>query len=161
MSDYFWKSPPMYNHPALTEQMIVDAEAVLGVKLPKTYLDLLKSHNGGYIHYNAFSTPDLPPTIYDGNGYIPVTSLNGIGVGNSLDILETPYFLKEWEMPAGLVLLDGDGHTWIALDYRQVEPQGEPSIVWIDNELDEEIQVAPNFEAFLKGLLELNKDKLD
>ena len=55
-------------------------------------------------------------------------------------------------MPDGLVLLTGDGHWWIALDYRESGPQGPPSVAWYDNEVGEDIQLAPNFETFVTGL---------
>ena len=57
-------------------------------------------------------------------------------------------------MPKGIVLLSGDEHTWVALDYRSCGPTGEPSITWFDNEMEEEVALAPNFQAFLDGLVD-------
>ena len=56
-------------------------------------------------------------------------------------------------MPKGIVLLCGDGHTWVALDYRACGPTGEPPVTWFDNEMEEEILLAPNFQTFLDGLV--------
>jgi hypothetical protein len=60
--------------------------------------------------------------------------------------------LREWGMPEGFVLLTGDGHWWIALDYRRSGPDGPPSVVWYDNEMDEDVQLAADFETFVHGL---------
>jgi hypothetical protein len=75
----------------------------------------------------------------------------GIGPGTQT-ILASPYLTDEWEMPAEPVLLSGDGHWWIALDYRIRGRDGEPSVVWYDNELGEDVQVAATFRAFAEGL---------
>ena len=48
------------------------------------------------------------------------------------------------------MLLSGDGHYWVALDYR--EGRAEPAVVWFDNEVDEDIQLAPDFLTFVEGL---------
>ena len=41
--------------------------------------------------------------------------------------------LDEWKIPPGLVLLSGEGHFWIALDYRGRAPEDEPSVVWLQS----------------------------
>ncbi|MFI6483319.1 hypothetical protein ACIBH1_35690 [Nonomuraea sp. NPDC050663] len=51
-------------------------------------------------------------------------------------------------MPSPSVLLAGDGHTWVALDYRE----GEPCVTWFDVELETELVLAPDFRTFLAGL---------
>lgn len=43
----FWGSNH-YSHPPLTGEMVVEAERVLGVKLPSGLIALLKIQNGGY-----------------------------------------------------------------------------------------------------------------
>jgi hypothetical protein len=48
------------------------------------------------------------------------------------------------------VLLSGDGHYWITLDYRNGP---HPSIAWIDVECGEDVQIAESFPAFLLGLV--------
>ena len=75
------------------------------------------------------------------------------GIGEDDEgILLTPYLLNEWGMPDGLVLLTGDGHCWIALDHRESGPTDEPSVLWYDNEVGEDIQLARDFTTFVQGL---------
>src|SRR5262249_5489172 len=38
-------------------------------------------------------------------------------------------------------------HFWVGLDYRNREPNSEPSVVWIDNEIGDELGLAPNFRT--------------
>jgi hypothetical protein len=75
----------------------------------------------------------------------------GIGV-NDEGILQTPDMLREWGMRDRLILLMGDGHWWIALDYRATGSAGPPSVVWYDNEVGEDIQLATDFKSFVEGL---------
>jgi hypothetical protein len=55
-------------------------------------------------------------------------------------------------MPERLVLLSGEGHWWIALDYRRGDETAEPSVSWIDNEVGEQIELAPDFASFVRRL---------
>ena len=67
-----------------------------------------------------------------------------------MNLVRTPEMTAEWGLPPKQVLLSGDGHYWITLDYRN---GGEPSVAWIDVECGEDMQVAPSFSAFLSGLV--------
>jgi len=55
--------------------------------------------------------------------------------------------IEEWNLPKDLVLLDGDGHTWIALDYS--DRKVEPSVVLLESESNTCITLAKNFEDFI------------
>lgn len=146
----FWDNN-YYNHPELTDALIQNAEKELKVKLPSSFIDLLKIMNGGYTI--GFLFPIKTETAWAGN-YIPLPSLNGIVVDTdietTLNILDTPYMTKEWGLPEKQVLLSGDGHCWITLDYRNIDT---PTIRWIDVDAQEDVHVANSFEDFLKGLL--------
>ncbi|MEC3973989.1 hypothetical protein [Amycolatopsis sp. H20-H5] len=55
-------------------------------------------------------------------------------------------------MPSPILLLSGDGHTWIGLDYRVRGRQCEPSVTWFDADDESELALAADFESFLDGL---------
>lgn len=151
MREHLWRTPPgAAMRPPVTDDAVRDAQRRLGVKLLTSYVELLKVRNGGYLRYD--SHPAAVPTSW-ATDHVGVEHIMGIGPGPAGNILDTPWLVEEWGMPEGLVLLSGDGHTWIALDYRSCGPSGEPSVVWIDNELDEEVRLAPDFQTFLDGLV--------
>lgn len=147
----FWDPRiPHEVQPPLTDDLVVHAEQTLGVRLPAAYLALLRIQNGGYTT-DAFQAHPAPEPTSWAADHVPFDSMFGIGEINE-GILQTPDLLREWGMPDGLILLTGDGHWWIALDYRTTGPAGPPSVVWYDNEVGEDIQLAADFGSFVEGL---------
>lgn len=131
----------------LTDDMVTNAEKKLGVKLPNSYIELCKIQNGGYITYNAF--PTSVPTGW-ADDHVSVEYINGI---DDEGILSSSYYIEEWELPKDILLICGDGHSWIAMDYRHTKE--EPPIIFVDLEWGEDIfilKLAPNFKTFLDGL---------
>lgn len=138
--DSIWEEEDeYYTLPALTEKMVTEAEKKLGITLPESYITILKEQNGGRIIFDAFSISE-DESIY-------VDHILGIGEEG---ILQTEYLIKEWGLPDGIVLLSGDGHSWVAFDYREVKV--DPAIIYIDIELERMIEIAPDFASFISGL---------
>lgn len=50
------------------------------------------------------------------------------------------------------MLLSGDGHYWIGLDYRTCGNDGEPSVTWFDTDFGTELLLAGDFRSFVEGL---------
>ena len=146
----FWDSN-YYHHPPLTDEMITKAEEMLDVKFPSLFIDLLKIQNGGYTQ--GFAFPMDEPTTWAKN-HVPLSELFGIVTDQSIEtaqnVLDSKYMAEEWGLPEKQVLITGDGHWWITLDYRKGEV---PSVRWIDVECNEDIHVADNFESFINGLV--------
>jgi len=144
-----------YKHPALTNDMIIFAEKLLDVKLPSTLIELLRIQNGGYT--KGFGFPMSHKTTWS-NNHVPLESLSGIVtdtlIKSSQNLLDTPYMTKEWGIPEKQVLLTGDGHWWITLDYRNDQVHG---IRWIDVDSNEDIHVAESLEFFINGLRPLSE----
>jgi hypothetical protein len=145
----FWDST-YYIHPNLTDEMVRIAESTLDVKLPEEYIDLLRVQNGGYT--KGFGYPMTQRTSWSDN-HVPLSELAGIVTDPNIEtvqnILMSGYMTEEWGLPPRQVLLCGDGHWWITLDYRKGDI---PTISWIDTECGEDILVAPNFTGFIEGL---------
>ncbi|MFF4811214.1 SMI1/KNR4 family protein [Micromonospora chersina] len=151
----FWSDSPHGRQPPLTHQAVRDAEGTLGVKLPAALLDLLWIQNGGVVADEWSAYPTTEPTSW-ADDHLPFESVMGIGPTEAkLSLLDTPYLVREWDLPAHIVLLAGDGHTWIALDYRTSGPQGEPSVTWFDADMQTELSLAPNFRSFVEGLMRI------
>ncbi|MGK5557341.1 SMI1/KNR4 family protein [Actinomadura kijaniata] len=148
----FWEAGEHGVQPPLTGEMVAEAERTLGVALPRLLLDLLWVRNGGNVAdaWDAFPTERATSWSED---HVPFTHVMGIGRDERfLSLLDSPYLLKEWGLPEPVVLLSGDGHYWIGLDYRASGRGGEPSVTWFDAELGEELALAEDFHAFLTGL---------
>lgn len=71
-------------------------------------------------------------------------------MGKEKGILESEYLIKEWDLPENVVLISGDGHSWIALDYSIRKT--EPPVILIDVDEEQTLELAPNFDSFLNGL---------
>lgn len=146
----FWDEN-YYNHPPLTDAMIAEAERKLGVRLPAELIALLRVQNGGYT--KGFAFPMSRKTSY-ADDHIVLEDLGGIVTDpnheTAHNILDTEYMTNEWGLPPKQVLLSGDGHSWISLDYRE---GSEPAVAWIDVESDEDVRVAGSLREFLDGLV--------
>ncbi|MBS1523167.1 MAG: SMI1/KNR4 family protein [Bacteroidetes bacterium] len=146
----FWGNN-YYKHPPLTDEMIQFVEESLDVKLPESLIALLKMQNGGYTRRFVF--PMTKRTSWSAN-HVPFDSLSGIVTDPSIrtaqNILDTEYMTNEWNLPERQVLLAGDGHWWITLDYRN---GANPTVHWIDVECEEDIELAESFDDFFNKLV--------
>jgi hypothetical protein len=139
------KDDEYYKLEPLTDDMVKNAEEKLKLKLPQSYINILKEQNGGYIKFDSY--PTEVPTSWSDN-HINVDHILGIGEENG--ILESEYLIEEWGLPNNIVLISGSGHSWIALDYRNTRV--EPPIIYLDVESEQIIELAPDFDSFLNGL---------
>lgn len=149
----FWKPHSSYGvHQPLTDEAVRKAERLLGVTLPISLLDLLRGQNGGESAADWDAFPTDQPTSWS-TDHIPFDHLMGIGEDErTVSLLDSPYLIKEWGLPGPAVLLSGDGHYWIALDYRASGRHGEPSVTWFDADRSEELAHATDFRSFVEGL---------
>ena len=137
----------------VTEQEVKEAEKSLGVTLPDTYVELCNHQNGGYLIYNAFPTSVENSWADD---HIDGSRLYGICKEG---ILLTDYLLDEWDLPKGLVLIAGEGHSWTALDYRQKKEN--PPVIYLEEGAEmewREIPLADSFEKYISKLYNHDED---
>ncbi|MFJ2751182.1 SMI1/KNR4 family protein [Streptomyces sp. NPDC087297] len=148
----FWGEGLYGVQPPLTDQAVQDAEVQLGVRLPSSLLELLRGQNGGVVAARWDAFPTDTPTSWS-EDHVPLDMIMGIGRHDGQSsLLDTGYLVEEWGLPSPLVLLSGDGHCWIALDYRVCGRQGEPSVTWFDTDMNSELALAAHFRAFVEGL---------
>lgn len=139
--------------PPLTGEMVTAAEADLGVRLPAALIRLLRQRNGGIVA-DAWDACPAAPNSWAAD-HVPFDHLHGIappGRELSMALQDTGYLVREWGLPSPVVLLSGDGHTWVALDYRDCGPDGDPPVVYLDADLGQELRVAPGFRTFVESL---------
>ena len=146
-SDYAKKA---YIGKAPTDEEISEIEKELGYKLPQSYIELIKKHNGGIPVLRVFLTDDYE---------INITGIFGIDRTKCHSLcgeLGSAFMISEWGYPnIGIAVADtiSGGHDMIFLDYRECGKDGEPKVVVVDQESDYHIGVlADTFEDFIKGL---------
>ncbi|WP_217701015.1 SMI1/KNR4 family protein [Hymenobacter sp. CRA2] len=153
-SDYARKA---YVEAPPTPELIRSVEAELGYKLPAFYLWLMQSQNGGIPRNTCF--PTAQPTSW-ADDHVAITGIAGIGRSKSYSLcgeLGSQFMLDEWGYPPiGVCVCDcpSAGHDMIMLDYSACGPEGEPTVVHVDQESDYKITfLAPDFETFVRGLV--------
>lgn len=134
------KKDEVYTFPSFTDKELEETEKAIGWKLPKSYIELLKLQNGGMINYNEFEESWLS-VIY--------------GISSNCNGLTDMYdnWINEWKYPnIGIPFgeTQSAGHDMYFMDFGTVDKNGEPRIVLIDNESDNDVTVvANNFDEFL------------
>ena len=140
--------------PEVSDELVRDAERQLRVRLPVDLVSLLRIQNGGYVRDEFSVYPTSRATSW-ADDHVVVNEIAGIG-SEGLSLLESPALNAEWEQPDELVLLSGDGHWWIALDYRERGREAEPPVVFYENGSDgapDDLRLADSFREFVCGLV--------
>ncbi|MER7758132.1 SMI1/KNR4 family protein [Streptomyces sp. NPDC097619] len=148
----FWGTGLYGKQDPLTDEAVLEAERELGVRLPGSLVELLRVRNGGEVadRWNAFPT-EVPNSWSE--DHVPLDDLMGIGrAEGGASVLDSARLVREWRLPRQLVLLSGDGHWWIALDYRACGEGDEPSVTWFDTETVSEVPLARDFRSFVESL---------
>lgn len=136
--------------------MLKSVEDELGYKLPASYVELMRSQNGGCPVNTCYRTAERTSWAED---HIAITNFKGIGrdkIWSLCGELGSRQSIEEWEYPA-IGIYFGDcpsaGHDMLCLDYSECGPTGEPRVIHVDQECDYRITaVAESFEAFVRGL---------
>lgn len=135
-----------YTFGELTDDLVSRAEETMGYKLPESYKELLRFKNGGVIN-DALDESWL-------------TAIYGISADpDEFNGLENMFdnWKNEWEYPdIGIPFGEtpSAGHDMFYMDFRVTDENGEPRILRIDNEMDNEIFiVADNLPEFIKMIL--------
>jgi hypothetical protein len=141
-----------------TDELITSIEKEIGgYKLPESYIELMKMHNGGIPAYTCFPTEETSWA----EDHIAITGIMGIGRTKPYSLcgqLGSNFMIEEWGYPKiGICIADtpSAGHDMIMLDYRLCGKEGEPQVVHVDQEQDYKITfLAETFEMFIESLVD-------
>ena len=154
----FWTDDGYFTGPPLRDEMVRAAEALLGYTLPVSYLNLLRSRNGGTPVRTCF--PTTTPTSW-AEDHIALTGIRGIGGQWGIDSPElgNACMIEEWGYPdIGIVVGEcpSAGHDVVMLDYSMCGPSGEPRVVHVETEcsVPRITLLAGDFQAFVDGLVD-------
>jgi SMI1-KNR4 cell-wall len=140
-----------------TNEFIQSIEKEIGYKLPASYIELMKSQNGGLPKNTCY--PTSKATSWAEN-HVAITGIMGIGRTKMYSLcgeLGSQFMIKEWGYPKiGVCICDcpSAGHDMIMLDYSKCGKEGEPKVVHIDQEVGyKKTVLAKDFETFIRGLV--------
>jgi hypothetical protein len=154
----FWDDadPTMTNPRRVTSAMVKAAERALGYKLPRSYVELIRTRNGGKPKRDCF--PTSTPTSW-AEDHIRINGICGLGGTWGIDSEElgSRYLIGEWGYPdVGIVVCQcpSAGHDVVMLDYSGCGRDGEPRVIHVEVEGKVEITpLADDFTAFLRALV--------
>jgi hypothetical protein len=146
-----------YGEEPVSDETQRSVEAELGYHLPAAYVSQARTRNGGLLRRNAH--PSRTPTTWAAD-HVAVSGIFAIGRTARSSLCGSfgqRLWLNEWGYPdLGVYFADtpSAGHDMIALDYRTCGPEGEPSVVHVDQEVGYVVtHLAPSFEDFIAGLV--------
>jgi hypothetical protein len=139
------------------DDLISSVEQELDYKLPASYIELMKLHNGGVPNNCCYPTSES--TSWSHN-HVAITGIMGIGrtkIYSLCGSLGSQFMIDEWGYPSiGVCICDcpSAGHDMIMLDYSNCGKDGEPEVVHINQECDyKKTFLAKDFETFIRGLV--------
>ncbi|WP_230271922.1 SMI1/KNR4 family protein [Rhodopirellula halodulae] len=156
----FWEpgeyADEQYVGEPFTDADVDRVERELGFKIPTSYVALMRTQNGGISRNSCYRMSE--PTSW-AEDHVAIEGIHGIGSEKDCSlcgVAGSKFWMEEWGYPA-IGIYFGDcpsaGHDMICLDYRECGPDGEPSVVHVDQESDYRITfVAKDFETFIRGL---------
>ena len=113
--------------------------------------------NGGYIDEEYFSVINgpIPEELkyYLGDGIVGIDGIFGIStIDNSHGLLYNAHLAHdEWGIDKNIIPINGDGHIWIAFDFRD-KSCIEPTIIFIESDCGHYFKLADNFISFINTL---------
>lgn len=132
-----------------SEERIQIFESKYGFKLPDQYIKFAGTNDAWVVKLPPCDTNSTK--YYFGEGFYEIGEFSGLNPDKYCSIFDSAGLVKEWELPTQLVLIYGDGHTWLALDYRCSDT--EPKVIVIESDEFNYLVVANNFNDFVKSLL--------
>lgn len=152
IEDFWDESDYFTDDRVITDVIIRNVEERLGYKLPGSYIELIKTKNGGTPINTCFPTKE--PTCW-AEDHIEISGI--CGVTGSWGLLDALDMKEDWEYPnIGIIICQSPsaGHDAIMLDYRNIETEDEPKVVHVEVEDKPKITyLCDTFEEFIKGLV--------
>lgn len=159
VSGEFWNDSELALEQYVSDQpsdgLIESVEEQLVFRLPASYIEMMKEHNGG-IPYNRF----FPVTNAESGetGYVEIEGILGIGRDKSKSLCGTEgswaIIERDGYPEIGVAIATTPSRAGIVmLDYRSFGNDGEPEVVYVDKGDRKITPLAPNFEAFVQGLM--------
>lgn len=156
----FWENSEYsrreYEAEPVTNDLVSSVEEKLGYQLPRSFIELMRTQNGGVPTRTCYRTNERTSWSHD---HIAITGIYGISASKPNALcgeFSSHFWIDEWGYPPiGIYFADcpSAGHEMLCLDYSFSGPGVEPRVVHVDQELDYQVTVlADTFEEFVLGL---------
>lgn len=157
---HFWRDSEharaQYEDEWPSDADVAAIQSRLGVALPRAYVALARTRNGGMPHRTCHRVAE--PTSWAPD-HVTIAGIFSIGARKRFGLCGehgSAFWTREWGYPPiGVYFADcpSAGHDMLGLDYRACGPAGEPPVVHVDQERGFRITaVAASFEAFIRNL---------
>lgn len=139
-----------------TDEQVESVEEQLVFKLPTSYINMMKLHNGGVPHYRHFPVSQAEAAK---KVRVEVKGILGIGREKAHSLggeTGSRFIIEQGGYPEiGVVICECPSDSEVVmLDYRESGNAGEPEVVHVDKKESYKITwLAPNFETFIQGLV--------
>ncbi|WP_157950923.1 SMI1/KNR4 family protein [Peribacillus acanthi] len=141
-----------YDCGTLNVEKLIKFQKELNLVLPASYVNLLSMRNGFTLKKKYFPTNTLNSWA---NNSVYVDFL--FGIGDDTGLIENDYLRKEWGIRSKkLIIISAEPPMFICLDYRRKK---NPSVIFLDVDQLQEIELAKDFEGFVNGLVEEIEEK--
>jgi len=120
-----------------------------GLKLPISFIEFKNTDLGWVVKTPKADTDTL--RYYFGDGLYEFNTLYRFDEDDHDSIFHSIISGQEWGLPEKIVPIEGDGHTWLALDYRK--NCLNPAVILIESDTSEYLTVAHDFDSFLAALI--------
>ncbi|MNI19578.1 SMI1 / KNR4 family protein [compost metagenome] len=159
----FWteaeNTPEDYLSDPPSDELIASVEEELVFKLPPFYVAMMSQQNGGVPRNTKYPLGGKEAAAA-GKDHIVISGIRGIGRDKKYLLcgeLGSRKVIDNWNYPEfGVVICDAPaaGQGVVMLDYRPAGNDGEPEVVYVDQENNRKITyLAKNFETFIRGLV--------
>lgn len=132
-----------------TDEALCHFKEKYGFDLPEEYILFQESGRS--------TTFKLPPSDYKSinyyfdEGFYTIGDIASIDPNADYSIYDSSSSGWEWGLPKSYIAIEGDGHTWLALDYSASSKS--PYVVVIETDSGNSLVVARSFAGFMSGLL--------
>lgn len=145
-----------YEAEPLTPELVSEVEKKLGYKLPRSYIDLMRTQNGGIPTRTCYRTSQKTSWADDHVAIHGIYAISSTKFSTLCGQHGSDFWTEQWGYPPiGVYFADcpSAGHDMICLDYSAGGPDMEPRVVHVDQEREYRVTVlAATFEEFIRGL---------
>ncbi|WP_348826571.1 SMI1/KNR4 family protein [Halomonas sp. RT37] len=132
------------------EEALSYFEKKYGFLIPKEYVNLLKLEEAKIVKLPPCNNEALK--CYLGEGFYEVGTFPNLDPNAENSIFSSMSSGREWGLPKPYVPLEGDGHTWLALDYS--DSLTDPKVIATETDDGNSLVVANTFNEFVSSLLQ-------